>query len=110
MAGSQAYAAISFAYPLAAAPAVHVIAPAAAPPAGCSGTVASPGAASGNLCIFENVIETGGGGAPPVLVVVRPDTATPTQGASAFGAVLGLLSTSSSPLGFDAIGTWAVTG
>jgi hypothetical protein len=43
---------ISWPYPLASVPAVHVIASSEVPPAGCSGSISAPAASSGNLCIF----------------------------------------------------------
>jgi collagen triple helix repeat protein len=44
---------ISFPFPLASRPTVHVVARGESPPSGCSGSVVHPGAARGNLCIFE---------------------------------------------------------
>jgi hypothetical protein len=38
---------------------VHVIDPGATPPAGCSGSLADRGAASGNLFIFEGEASNG---------------------------------------------------
>lgn len=43
----------AFLYPLGTAPTPHYIASGGGVPAGCSGTASSPGAASGNLCVFE---------------------------------------------------------
>lgn len=50
---------ISFSIPLADAPTAHVVPPGGPLPAGCLGTLANPGAARGNLCVFTN--ETLGG-------------------------------------------------
>ena len=44
---------ISFPFPLASRPTVQVVARGESPPSGCSGSVTHPGAAPGNLCIFE---------------------------------------------------------
>ena len=44
---------ISFGFTLASAPAAHYIVLGHSVPSGCSGTPASPGAAPGNLCVFE---------------------------------------------------------
>jgi hypothetical protein len=44
---------ISFGWSLASAPTGHYIESGALPPPGCSGTAANPGAAPGNLCVFE---------------------------------------------------------
>jgi hypothetical protein len=54
---NAAETAISFPFPLASSVTVHIVAAGASPPAGCSGTAASPGAAAGNLCIFEGYHE-----------------------------------------------------
>jgi hypothetical protein len=43
----------AFLYPLASAPTAHYIPSGAAVPAGCSGDASNPGAAPGNLCVFE---------------------------------------------------------
>ena len=50
---------ISFGIPLASAPAAHIVPHGGPLPAGCSGSLANPGAAPGNLCVFVN--ETLGG-------------------------------------------------
>lgn len=101
-AGSQALTSISFPYPLAAAPTVDVIPPAGVAPAGCSGTVNSPGAASGHLCIFVGLAE----GSPGALLVVRPDGGG--SGGHPHGAVLAMFATAAGA--YDRTGTWAVTG
>ena len=48
---------VSFGYTLPAAPTVHFITAGDAVPAGCSGSVASPGASAGHLCLFESESE-----------------------------------------------------
>jgi hypothetical protein len=44
---------IEYGFTLLAAPTTHYIVFGTAPPAGCSGTPASPQASRGNLCVFE---------------------------------------------------------
>jgi hypothetical protein len=44
---------LSFPIPLASAATVHYIPAGASPPSGCSGNLAAPAAAPGNLCVFE---------------------------------------------------------
>lgn len=51
-AGEYATTDIAFPVQLKGAPAVHVIDAGVAPPVGCSGNAAAPGASPGNLCIF----------------------------------------------------------
>jgi hypothetical protein len=51
-AGEYATADIAFPVQLKVAPTVHVIDTGVAPPVGCSGNAAAPGASPGNLCIF----------------------------------------------------------
>jgi hypothetical protein len=48
-----AFSAISYGFQVATPLLTHIIATGAQPPAGCSGTVASPSAAPGHLCVFE---------------------------------------------------------
>ena len=45
---------ITFAFPLASAPATHYIVSGEAPPAQCPGTAAEPRATPGNLCVYES--------------------------------------------------------
>jgi hypothetical protein len=45
---------ITFAFPLAAAPATHYVVSGEAPPAQCPGTAAEPQATPGNLCVYES--------------------------------------------------------
>lgn len=94
-------AAISFPFPLASAPQMHLIEEGQTPPAACPGSAASPGATAGHLCVFEADNE-------------NANTWTPSAPAGAssgrFGAVISAL-----PEGGTAVnalvssqGTWAV--
>jgi hypothetical protein len=51
---------ISLGSTFSAAPAIHVIPPGAAAPAGCSGNAASPNADPGHLCIFGSLLSNAG--------------------------------------------------
>jgi hypothetical protein len=101
---------VSFNVPLAAAldaAHVHFIAKGAPLPAGCSGTLENPGAASGNLCVFAHfvfnlILGTGGSGEPIT------DASTSAGGAGTTGA--GLTFEVKAEGEFLATGTWAVTG
>jgi hypothetical protein len=100
----DAFSAISFNIPLAAAPAVNVIAKGGPSTAACPGKVAAPAAASGNLCIYtstsENVAE---------LAVVDPSfEGGIANHASAWGTMVKAAAAATVP-GL-AYGTWAVTG
>jgi hypothetical protein len=53
-AGQRAEEGISFAFPFAAAPTPHVIAPGGAATAQCPGSFANPQAAGGHLCVYES--------------------------------------------------------
>src|SRR5690348_17232573 len=59
--GATASTEISFGLQLSAPPTVHYIAAGGQVPTGCSGSASNPGAASGNLCIFEDVSANGSG-------------------------------------------------
>jgi hypothetical protein len=52
-AGDIGTTSVGFGLTLPAAPTAHYIPAGAAPPQGCSGTYASPGASAGHLCVFE---------------------------------------------------------
>jgi hypothetical protein len=54
---TTATTAISFPFPLASRPTVHVVPGGGSPPSGCSGSVEHPGASPGNLCVFEGFQE-----------------------------------------------------
>jgi hypothetical protein len=96
-------AVISFAYPLASAPTPHYLAAGAPSTTQCPGSVTSPAAASGNLCVYERTnIFAGGAG-------VFVDPATASSGvAGKYGVYLFFSGTAGSDS--NAYGTWAVTG
>lgn len=100
-AGNSMSADISFGWNVGTAPTVHVIAPGAPAPAGCSGTVAAPGAAPGNLCVFERVHVNAS--AP----LVCSATAACAPSASPFGALLVAASTAGGVA--EISGSWAVS-
>lgn len=54
LAGQDMQIDITFAFPLASAPAAHYIASGAAAPAACPGNAGSPSAAAGHLCVYES--------------------------------------------------------
>jgi hypothetical protein len=102
-AGETTATSVSFQFPLAAAPAPHFI-PAGAPnPPGCTGTPAEPGAAAGNLCVYE---------VTPVNAIGRVITGPAGVGsASRFGfgarASADTAPANDTPYGYAAV--WAVT-
>ena len=100
---SYAGSAISFQPRLAAAPVVHFIPAKATPPAQCPGSVKTPQAQSGNLCIYEDESKEAEG------VSAFNPSELEKEGASPFGAALSLKSTAVAG-GFYSLGTWAVTG
>lgn len=89
---------LSFGLQLASPPTVHIVPDGGPNPSGCSGTPSAPGAASGNLCIFE-IFGTVGEFDP---------IASVEEQATRFGGVLHQTSTGTGDL--FAYGTWAVTG
>jgi len=96
--GSQG---ISWGLPLTGGPPTpHLIAGGAAPPSGCSGDVANPGADPGHLCVFEgfsfNAID------PFLCNEATPGCLTP------YGTVI--LTQAAGDGLWDSWGTWAVTG
>jgi hypothetical protein len=94
------YEAISFGFTLSAPPTIHYIKTGTAPPAGCPGTVSSPEADPGNLCVYESSFVTNVGTDRNAWVPIGSATGT-------FGA---LVYTSSSAAGaYYTFGTWAVT-
>jgi hypothetical protein len=95
--GSTAARRISFGLELASAPIVHVIPVGGPNPSGCSGSASDPGAASGNLCIFEGFNTVG-----EVNLLSSHETE-----ATRFGAIVHATSTGAGQL--LAWGTWAVT-
>jgi hypothetical protein len=100
-AGEEATASISFGLQLPAAPTVHYIKSASPTPAGCSGTPSNPGAAAGNLCIFEIGSFNGEG------FEFNPLDRTRNQ-ATTFGGAVGVVSAAKGE--FLTEGSWAVTG
>ena len=100
---SYAGSAVSFQFPLAAAPVAHFIPAKGTPPAQCPGSAMNPQAQSGNLCIYEDESKESEG------VSVFNPSELEKEGASPFGAALSLKSTAVSG-GFYSLGTWAVTG
>jgi hypothetical protein len=105
-AGDEIDTAISFPFPLASSPAVHVIQKNAAVPPGCSGTGAAPGADPGNLCVFVRFasnLDTASGvdfyGVDGVGHSGTPDTR--------FGVAIYGFSNAAGTM--ETTGTWAVT-
>jgi hypothetical protein len=94
---------ISFGYTLAAPPTAHVILIGAPVPAGCSGTVNNPGAAPGNLCVFEGWNYNSIG-----LASCNPTTTPCGLGGTTRQGVM-LMATAAGNGIWDEAGTWAVT-
>ena len=89
---------ISFGQTLNAAPTVNVVPPGGVVPAGCvGGTVASPSAQPGNLCIFQRYNDS---------TSFTVNNATLGGGASPFGALL-VATNDASPY-VEVSGSWAV--
>jgi hypothetical protein len=101
------YAWILFPHRTAVPTTFHFIAPGAAPPAQCPGTVADPQAQSGHLCVYANNVFTIGGGTMAFTSEFDPETAT-NNVAGRDGAVLFFTATGATDAA--AYGTWAVTG
>jgi hypothetical protein len=99
-AGSEGADSISFGQTLASAPTVHYIAKGALVPTGCSGSPAAPGAAPGNLCVFEQFNNGAGGGQ-----VLDPTTQNLGQSAP-FGAAV--VFTSPTQAAIFVYGSWAL--
>jgi hypothetical protein len=97
-AGAFVYSDISFVRPLNGSPTVHVILPAAPVPAGCSGSVSSPSANAGHMCLF--VKSTANASA---LATYNP--VTDVAGASSRGALLRATASGAGTFGY--LGTWA---
>jgi hypothetical protein len=98
--GRAAFGAISFGFRFAAAPTPHVILAGDTPPPECPGTVASPEAASGNLCIYEGSFAN--------RESVTSFSWDLNEGADRTGAVLRLLDSVDTGA-FESNGTWAAT-
>lgn len=101
-AGDEDGTQISFGHAFPSAPTAHFIADGAAPPAGCTGTAAEPGAEPGHLCVFESggVNQTGQG-----MCSNTGDINCP--GASRFGSSLYIFSVGAGR--YQSWGTWAAT-
>ena len=93
--------AISFGYKLASTPTVRFIVPVQTPPPECPGTVDSPEAAPGYLCVYEVERRNVADGSPYFHYVGR-------HGATLFAS--SSYNSSTSHTIFQAQGSWAVTG
>jgi hypothetical protein len=71
-------------------------------PSACQGTIENPGAASGNLCVFEQTAEN-------VLEITPLSMSTGGLGAGRAGALLWIKAKTAAKE-VDASGTWALTG
>jgi hypothetical protein len=106
--GVRLSSSISFGIPLASAPtAVHYIAPGEVIPAGCLGSVESPGAEEGNLCVFaNNETNAQAFNAFGLHRFIDPQSGSPEEAGTAGVVVVG----ESKAAGVSWIeGTWAVT-
>jgi collagen triple helix repeat protein len=91
----------TYAAALPAVPQLHLIADGATPPAVCSGSVADPKAAPGNLCVYESRNHANLAEDPDVFV----DPINQAEGTLGFGIEI----TANSAGLYDSAGTWAVT-
>jgi hypothetical protein len=98
-----AYDAITFGFRLASAPTAHVLAPGAPPSTECPGSLSSPEAAQGHLCIYTHSNSNAGPAltCDPVLNLCGPSQA------NRYGTVIRATSTGFGP--YYSWGTWAVT-
>ena len=102
-AGVRVQTAFSFGFSLSAAPTPHYIPVGGALPPGCTGDVTNPGAAPGNLCVFEAATTNITPGSQAVF-----DEATGTDGkADPWGAGVAATATAAGDTRYR--GTWAVT-
>ena len=92
----------TFAFALAGAPVVHVIAANSTAPAECPGSVTAPAAANGHLCIYEAQRSAA------VASLATFDSAGGTNTASKYGFFL--RATANGAGAVKSIGSWAVTG
>lgn len=97
----SAYAAVSFGFRLASEPVSHFIPFGGTPPAGCPGTVASPEAQTGHLCVYEALQQN-----RDTASVNNPVTGS--LGAAREGALI-IVSHTGDPGQLFSRGTWAVT-
>jgi hypothetical protein len=96
---------VSFAFPLAAPPAVDLVDDGVAPPAQCPGSLANPQASPGHLCVYESPAHQNATN----LLVVEPtlDVASGLGKASRFG--FSMRANSIVPGAVRTSGTWALT-
>jgi hypothetical protein len=89
----------SFAFPVASKPSVHFVGIGATPPAQCSGTVSSPEAAPGNLCVYAALGST----SATAVEIINPETnLTPDASPRGFSVAM-------TPSDSFSTGSWAVT-
>ncbi len=94
--------AISFGYRLASTPTMRIIKGGATPPAECPGTVSSPDANPGYLCVYEAHADNLSSSSHPASYY------NTRSGASLFA--VSAYNSGTSPIPFSTFGTWAVTG
>jgi hypothetical protein len=94
---------ISFGFSLASAPAVQIIPVGGPSTAQCPGSVASPSAASGNLCLYESTLFN-----VSMVNTCGASACTGTNSSDPFGAEVFVHATAAGRFYVD--GTWAVTG
>jgi hypothetical protein len=100
-AGGQVFeTSISFAFPLASAPTIHIIQAGGVPPTQCPGTAANPQADPGHLCVYVRVANNG-----TTVGSYGPDDQTNPR----FGLVLLKASANASGANNETAGTYAVT-
>jgi hypothetical protein len=102
--GEHAFDAISFGFTLASKPGTNIIAPEGAATSACPGTLTSPEAAPGQLCLYldENL-----NASSPTLCEPEGDFCSPSEGANEQGTVVRSASVAAGE--FFSWGTWAVT-
>jgi hypothetical protein len=89
----------SFAFAVASKPSVHFVGIGATPPAQCSGTVSSPEAAPGNLCVYAALGST----SATAVEIINPETNfTPDASPRRFSVAM-------TPSDSFSAGSWAVT-
>ena len=104
-AAEELESAVTFAFPLATVPVLHVIATGAAAPSECPGTVTNPAATAGHLCVYEAERVDAAG------VAVFDPTLPEADGVgkvSRYG--FGVRATAVGPGSARWAGSWAVTG
>jgi hypothetical protein len=96
------YVPISFNIPLATPPTTTLVAANAAPSTACPGSVSSPQAAPGTLCICVGYAQSN-----VTISNFDPDVQGGGPGAGVYGTILGISTPGSDGFGY---GTWAVAG